>query len=118
MILRIDNYPSMQVAIANLCRFLQEQDVSEDGVFHSKLVASELLGNVLRHSGGYATLHGIVKNGFVELTVHSSVKFLPPAQTTRADLYAEHGRGLFLVDAVIVERKLTESGDILVKIKM
>ena len=118
MILKIENYISLQTAIANLCRFLQEKEVSEEGVFHSRLVASELLGNVLKHSTGHATLHTAVKNGFVELTVCSSVQYTPPKKSVCSDEYAENGRGLFLVDAVSVERTMTESGDILVKIKM
>ena len=118
MIFKIENYPSMHDAIEKMCRFLEENSVSENGVFHSKLVASELLGNVLTHSGGYAFLHGEIREGFVEITVKSSVQYAPPKQSVCADLYAEHGRGLFLIDAVAVERTLTQSGDILVKIKI
>lgn len=118
MILKIENYPSMHEAIENLCRFLQENCVSEESVFHSKLVASELLGNVLTHSGGFAFLHSEIRDGFVEITVNSSVQYTPPVKSVCADLYAEHGRGLFLIDAVAVERTTTGSGDILVKIKI
>jgi anti-sigma regulatory factor (Ser/Thr protein kinase) len=117
MIIEVKNYQSMHAAISDLCNFLKAQEVSEDGVFHSKLVASELLGNVLRHSGGSATIHGVVKNEFVELTVVSTVKYTPPQKSVLADVYAENGRGLFLIDAVSVERWITESGDITVKIK-
>ena len=118
MKIKIENYPSMQVAMEQLCSFLQSQGVSEDSVFHCKLAASELVGNVLRHSNGYATLHTQLANGVVELVIQSSVQFTPPTQSVCADLYAEHGRGLFLVDAISIERTTTEAGDILVKIKM
>ena len=85
MTIKIENYPSMQTAIADLCRFLQGENASEESVFHSKLVASELLGNVLRHSQGYATLHFAINNGFIELIVKSSVQFTPPTQSVCAD---------------------------------
>jgi hypothetical protein len=117
MIIEVKNYQSMRAAIADLCEFLQTQQVAENGLFHSKLVASELLGNVLSHSRGSATLHGVLKDGFIELTVVSTVKYTPPEKSVRADVYAEHGRGLYLIDSVSVERWVNEKGDIVVKIK-
>lgn len=117
MIIEVKNYQSMHAAIADLCAFLQSQKVSENALFHSKLVASELLGNVLLHSGGSATLRGVLNNGFIELTVVSTVKYTPPEKSVRADVYAEHGRGLYLIDAVSVERWVNENGDIVVKIE-
>ena len=117
MIIEVKNYQSMRAAIGDLCDFLQSQKVSENGLFHAKLVASELLGNVLLHSKASATLHGVLNNGFIELTVVSSVKYTPPEKSVRADVYAEHGRGLFLIDSVSVERWINETGDIVVKIE-
>ena len=113
----IYDYQSMQTAIAELCQRLKDLEVSEDGLFHSRLVANELVGNVLRHSGGRAVLHGQVNGGFIELTLVSEFPFSPPKHSTCAGVYSENGRGLFLVDEVSVERTLTEQGDIVVRIK-
>lgn len=118
MVFEVKNYAAMREAIESLCRFLSEQCVPSESVFDSKLVASELVGNVLRHSQGTATLCGEIKDGFVELHVLSDVTFIPPIISQKAEVYAEQGRGLFLVDSVCHERKTSEEGGIFVRIKI
>ncbi len=118
MIFEIKDYQAMHAAIAKLCDTLQKSSIPSERVFDSKLVISELVGNVLRHTDGKATLHGEINGEFIELTVYSSTAFLPPEKSRPADVYAESGRGLFLVDAVCEKRTLTDEGGILVKIKI
>ncbi len=118
MVFEVNNLSSMHEAIYGLCRYLQEQGVSSDLIFDSKLVASELLGNVLRHTQGGAKVKGEIKDGYFHLSVCSDVPYLPPIVSKNADVYAEHGRGLFLVDSVCVERTTLEEGAILVKLKI
>ena len=118
MIFEIDDYSSMQDAITRFCLFLSQNKVPDERVFDSRLVANELVGNVLRHAQGRAKLHGDIREGFVELVVFSSVAFIPPTTAPKADLYAEHGRGLFLIDSVCYERKTTKDGGILVRIRI
>lgn len=118
MVFEIENYAAMQSAIAEFCRFLQEQNVTPDGVFHSRLVANELVGNVLRHSDGKAVLRGSITDGFVELTIFSTTTFCPPERSRCSEVYAESGRGLFLVDSVCEERTFTEEGGIRVRIRI
>ena len=118
MIFEIKDYPAMHAAIAELCDTLQKSSVPSERVFDSKLVISELVGNVLRHTDGKATLRGEINGEFIELTIHSSVAFLPPEKSRPADVYAESGRGLFLVDSVSEERSCTKDGEIRVRIKM
>lgn len=118
MIFEIDDYLSMQDAIAQFCLFLAQNEVSDERVFDSRLVANELVGNVLRHARGKAKLCGDIRDGFVELTVSSSVSYVPPRTTRNAEVYAEHGRGLYLVDSVCHERTTTKDGSILVRIRI
>ena len=118
VIFEIDDYLSMQDAIAQFCLFLAQNEVSDERVFDSRLVANELVGNVLRHSRGKAKLCGDIRNGFVELTVFSSVSYIPPKRAQNAEIYAEHGRGLYLVDSVCHERTMTKDGGILVRIRI
>ena len=118
MVFEIEHYQTMHAAIAKLCDALQSLSVPSERVFDSKLVVSELVGNVLRHADGKATLRGEVNGEFIELTVLSSVAFFPPEKSRPADVYAESGRGLFLVDAVCEKRTLTDEGGILVRIKI
>ncbi len=118
MIFEMHDYAAMKDALEALCRFLEHENVPAERVFDSKLAASELVGNVFRHSDGVARLHGEVKDGFVELVVFSTVAYIPPENSRFADVYAEHGRGLFLVDTVCEERTMTENGGIRVRIKI
>ena len=118
MIFEVNTIASMHDAIHALCRYLTEQSVSPDLVFDSKLVASELLGNVLRHTQKTARVKWEIKDGFVYLRVSSDVTFVPPVTSQKADVYAEHGRGLFLIDTVCVERTVDEDGSIVVKLKI
>ena len=53
-----------------LSEYLEESDIPEENVFDSKLVVSELVGNVLRHSDGVASLEGEIQGEFIELKVH------------------------------------------------
>lgn len=114
----VNNRQAVQEAIAALCRFLDNEGLPQERVFDSRLVASELLGNVFKHSDGVAKLNGSIQNGYVEITVWSSVAFLPPKQSTCADVYAEHGRGLFLIDRVCEERRINDDGAIVVRIRI
>ncbi|MBQ8684788.1 MAG: ATP-binding protein [Clostridia bacterium] len=118
MIFEVENYAAMREALEKLCYYLAENDVPSERVFDSKLVASELVGNVLRHSGGVAKLCGEITEEFIELVILSSMPFLPPKASARADVFAEHGRGLFLVDSVCEERSLTDEGGIKVRIRI
>ena len=118
MIFKVENYQTLRRAVEDVSRFLSERDVPNERIFDSRLVVSELIGNVLRHSSGIATLGVEVNEGFVELHVLSETPFFPPAFSRKADLYAESGRGLFLVDNVSTERRTSPEGGILVRIKI
>lgn len=114
----VHDMPSLKIAIDALCAFLDGQGVAQERVFDSRLVASELLGNVLKHAKATANLAYAIEDAHVHITVRSSVAFVPPKTSVCSEVYAEHGRGLFLVDSVSVERTVTQNGGILVKIKV
>ena len=114
----VKNYQSMQAAISEFCRFLAAQDISPETIFNSRLVATELLGNVFKHtSDTKAEFRVLLKEGFIELTVTSTSAYAPPKTSRLPELFSEHGRGLYLVDSVCMERGETERGGILVKIR-
>ena len=118
MFFEVKNQKSLDTALVALCQYLTENGVPHGSIFDSKLVVSELVGNVLRHSDGVATLHGGIKDGFVELKVLSTVFYRPPENSRCSDVYAESGRGLFIVDNVCAERIFTDDGGIQVRIKI
>ncbi len=90
----------VQAELAAFCRFLTEQNVPPNGVFDCRLVASELVGNVFKHGNGGALLQAEIKDGVVELTIRSNAPFIPQNEPSCPSVWAEHGRGLFLVNSV------------------
>lgn len=118
MFMEVKNFEALKEAMKELCDFLAESDVPEDSVFDSKLVVSELVSNVLQHSDGVASLESEIRGEFIELKVRSSVRFCPPEESRCSEVYAESGRGLFIVDNVCTERSFTEDGGIKVLIKI
>ena len=112
MFMEVKNFEALKEAMKELCDFLAESDVPEDSVFDSKLVVSELVSNVLQHSDGVASLESEILGEFIELKVRSSVRFCPPEESRCSEVYAESGRGLFIVDNVCTERSFTEDGGI------
>ena len=55
MIFEVENYATMQEAVAQFCRFLDEYNVPSERVFDSRLVINELIGNVLKHGSSRRT---------------------------------------------------------------
>lgn len=118
MVVEVKNYDTLQSALETLCAFLREQGISSDCIFDSKLVACELLGNVLRHSNGSARMQGEIKEGFLELKILSE-KIFPIAECNAcADVLSEHGRGLFLVREVCKQSIFNEADGVRVCIKI
>ena len=114
----IHNLTAMQEALERLCEFLIQENIPSGNVFDSKLVVSELIGNVLKHSDGIASLEWGVEGGFIRLKINSTSPFTHPTKSSLPPVYSEHGRGLFLVDSVCEERITTADGGILVRIKI
>lgn len=114
----VKNLIQLQAEIARLCAFLTENEVPAERIFDSRLVASELIGNALRHSKEGARLHAEIRDGCVEIVVFSGAVFTPPKTSVCSGVYSESGRGLFLVDHVCEERDMTEDGGIKVRIRI
>ena len=118
MFFEIKDYATLQEGIDKLCVFLAQENVPSDCIFDSKLVAYELLGNVLKHADGKATLYCEIKEAFVELKICTGVVFSLPKDKVCPDATAEHGRGLFLVNAVCEGRFYEEEDGIRALIEM
>ena len=96
---------------------LKEWGVSEERAFDSKLVATELMSNAFKHTQGEMTLKIALTSDGVEITAQYTEPFVPPQKTAKADVYAENGRGLFLVDKLSDKRICTPDGAIQIIIK-
>jgi anti-sigma regulatory factor (Ser/Thr protein kinase) len=118
MLVKVTDYTSLQTALEALCQYLTSQNVEQEKVFDCKLVACELLGNVLKHGDGKATLQGELQDGYIVVKVSSKQTFVLPEQITCSGTFAEGGRGLFLVNTLCNGQVFTEDTGIVVKIKL
>ena len=55
MFFKVNNLKDLQEGMERLCEFLLQSDIPAESIFDSKLVVSELIGNVLKHSDGIAS---------------------------------------------------------------
>ena len=118
MIFEIENYAALKRAMDEFCAFLHAENVHSESVFDCRLVAYELLGNVLKHSAGSVKLRGELRDGFVELKILATTVFQPPKESVCAEVYSEHGRGLYLVDRLCAERETLDAGALVVIIRI
>ena len=118
MFFKVNDLKDLQEAMERLCEHLLRFEIPMESIFDSKLVVSELVGNVLKHSDGIASLHTEVKDGLINLKITSTKPYLLPEKSVCSDVFSEHGRGLFLVDSVCLTRTQTSDGEILVTLKV
>ena len=100
----IDDFCALKDALQRMCDALLAVQVPPDLVFDSKVVASELIANVLQHGSGRAIFTVERQDDAVVLHVRGGGTFCPPETSVCPDVTAERGRGLFLVDALCSER--------------
>ncbi len=117
MYFEIDDYNALRAALKEMCRILAEA-FSEETVFHSKLVANELLSNVLQHGGGRAYFRVETKENEIRMSVQGDNGYRPPDVGVCADCLAECGRGLYLVDSYCARRSYSEREGIIVYLKI
>ena len=118
MVFKVKDYTAMQEALAALCAFLEGKKVPKEKVFDAKLIACELMGNALKYAGGETGVESEVKDGYIELMIYSKCFFALPKKVVCADLFAEHGRGLFLVNELCHGGMLAEEDGIRVRVKI
>ena len=118
MFFKVKDYATLQAALDGLSQFLSEENVGSESMFDGKLVACELLGNVLKYSEGEAGLRAEIKDGFIELKVLSETFFELPEKIVCSGLLAESGRGLFLVNTLCEGQLTAEKDGIVARIKI
>jgi anti-sigma regulatory factor (Ser/Thr protein kinase) len=114
----VKDYASLQTALDGLCQFLTKWKIAEEKVFDCKLVACELVGNVLKYTDGKAGLQALIADGTVFLKALSDRFFKLPESIVCSGLYAESGRGLFLVNSLCEGQVTAEADGIVAKIKL
>ena len=99
----IDNFDALKTALGAMCAELD--GLSENFKFNGKLVAMELVSNVLQHGGGRAYFSYTLSQEGLRISVQGEHLFRPPERSTLADVDAESGRGLYLVDSIVDRRE-------------
>ena len=118
IVFKVKDPTALQEALEGLTKFLAEEGISQEKVFDSKLVACELLGNVLRHSQHETGLRGEIKDGHIELKIISKTTFQLPEKIRCSEIFSEHGRGLFLVNELSEGQVFSETDGIRVRLKI
>ncbi len=119
MYYEIDDFNALRRALHDMCDTLQRRFVCEQTVFDCKLVASELLSNVLQHGGGRAFCTVSLDGGVLRMSVRGEREYRPPERSVCAPTHSESGRGLFLVDCVSESRTYSseEGISVIVRVK-
>ncbi len=97
----IDSFSALKRAIIAVCAELC--GAPHETVFDCKLVIDELVSNVLQHDGGRAYLD-VELEECIRISVRGEKDFRPPEKSTLSPPDAERGRGLYLVDALVLSR--------------
>lgn len=106
----VDSFEEMARALRKLAEYLRQLNIEEDTIFDSRLISSELLTNVLKHSTGKAFFASAVRDGCIELEVDGEESFVPPDESVCSPVTSESGRGYFLIDSFCEKRVVTDSG--------
>ena len=104
MYFEIDGHSALKSALDTMCEELARGNVPAGKVFDSKLAVNELVINALRYGGGRAYVSATLQGGELRITVRSENAYCPPENSVCPSTYAEHGRGLYLVDMVCARR--------------
>lgn len=93
----VENLIEMNSELKAFADYLRAQSICDEDVFASRLVSCELITNVIRHSGGRATFTGELLPDGISITVTSSNVTEFNFTDGVPDVFAESGRGLYIV---------------------
>jgi anti-sigma regulatory factor (Ser/Thr protein kinase) len=96
----VDDLKKMNSALQNFLNFLAGEDVCEDDLFDSRLVSCELITNVVRHCGEIARFSGDKNGNRIVIKVSSKNTSGCVIKPTLPDVFAESGRGLYIVNTI------------------
>ncbi|MBE7088693.1 MAG: ATP-binding protein [Clostridiales bacterium] len=116
---KVDNLKNMNAALKQFLDFLENRGVLEDDIFDSRLVSCELITNVIRHGNEEAHFEGGVSGDIIKITVKGG-ETDTVLQTPKlpADIFAESGRGLYIIKSICTGDIKAEGSAVTVKIKI
>ena len=114
---KVDNLKNMGSHLQTFAEFLRLSGADDEDIFASKLVSCELITNVIRHGGDEAEFTGALFGDRIMITVTAeSFKNLDISRPA-PDVFAESGRGLYIVKSICSDIERGERGEIKVIIK-
>ncbi|MCD8039934.1 MAG: ATP-binding protein [Clostridia bacterium] len=96
----VDNLKDMNDSLKAFSDFLRQSNVGEDDIFDSRLVSCELISNVLVHLGERADFCGKISGKNIIITVSSPHTAGAIEPQSVPDVFAERGRGLYIVKTI------------------
>ena len=99
---KVDNLKNMTAKLKAFAEFLRSRDIAEDDVFLSRLVSCELITNVIRHGGEAAEFRGELLKDKISITVTADSQRGIKLNPERPDVFAESGRGLYIINEVSI----------------
>lgn len=114
---KVEKLTEINAALQDFINYLQSDGMTEDEVFDCKLVSCELLTNVIRHLGETARFDGDVLPDSIVITVSSDSGYTVPPLLKLPDVFAESGRGLYIINSICGGDIFTVDGGICVRIK-
>lgn len=97
---KVDNLKNMNGELSAFIEFLKAHHVDDEDVFLSRLVSCELISNVIRHGGETAEFKGELLVDKISITVTAQSQSGINLTPARPSVFAEGGRGLYIINAV------------------
>ena len=114
---KIDNLKNMGPHLKTFADFLRLAGADDEDIFASKLVSCELITNVIRHGGDQAEFTGSLSKDTIVISVTAeSFKNLDLSRPA-PDVFAESGRGLYIIQSICSNIERGERGEIKVLIR-
>ena len=114
---KIDDLKNMGPQLKTFADFLRLAGADDEDIFASKLVSCELITNVIRHGGDEAEFTGTLSNDAITISVTAeSFKNLDLSRPA-PDVFAESGRGLYIIKSICSDIERGERGEIKVLIR-
>ena len=114
---KIDNLKNMGAHLKTFADFLRLSGADDEDIFASRLVSCELITNVIRHGGDAAEFTGTLSKETIIISVTAeSFKNLDLSRPA-PDVFAESGRGLYIIKSISSNIERGERGEIKVLIQ-
>lgn len=96
----VSDLRTMNENLREFAEYLRDGRVAEDDVFASRLVSCELISNVIIHSGQSAEFCGELTGGEIAISVTANGIENVDLNPTLPDVFAESGRGMYIVNCI------------------